>query len=147
MQISTRQFGTLEFGEEAVFTFAKEILGFPQYRRFILMEEPDQLPLRWLQSVEEPELAFAVVDPRLFFPDYEVPLAADDRRVLDLAPGEKILSLAIVTIPSDPRLMTANLQGPILIASRSRKGIQVVLYDSPYSCRQRLLPDPAPVSV
>jgi len=141
VNIETQQFGTLEFEESALLTFAGGILGFENFTRYLLIDQDEVAPLRWFQPIDDPALAFTVIDPLLFFPDYRVSLGGEDRQALQLAKGEEPLVLALVTIPEDPAAMTANLLGPLVINPVTRLGKQLVLHDSGYPVRARLISD------
>src|SRR6478609_2678770 len=74
MDIATTRFGRLEVNEERIITFPHGLLGFPQHQRFALIQTGEENYFFWLQSVDEPSLAFVVTDPSIFFKDYEVPI-------------------------------------------------------------------------
>ena len=143
MQIVTTRFGSLDVADERVIHFPLGLLGFETQQRFVLIDSDEVAPLRWLQAVGTPELAFLVVEPDLFFPDYQVRLSADDRHVLELGPEDAAVVLCLVVIPDQPIEMTANLMGPLVMNPEKRLGKQVVLHDSGFSTRARLLPDAA----
>ncbi len=141
MKIETQQFGTIEFDDNALLQFPGGILGFEGFTRYLLIDQDEVAPLRWFQPVEEPNLAFTVIDPLLFFPDYRVSLSGEDRSTLKLDKGEDPLVLTLVTIPEDPSHMTANLLGPLVVNPATRIGKQLVLHDSGYPVRARLISD------
>jgi flagellar assembly factor FliW len=143
MHIATTRFGPLEIADERVIHFPLGLLGFETQQRFVLLDSDEVDPLRWLQAVDEPALAFLVVEPQLFFPDYQVRLTGDDRKVLELGAEAPPVVLCLVVIPDDPSQMTANLMGPLVMNPDKRLGKQVVLHDSSHSPRARLLPDAA----
>lgn len=145
MKLRTRQFGEIELAEDSLITFPSGLLGFEALHDFVLLDEPQTAPLQWLQSVDDPQLAFTVLDPQLVFADYAPTLSDEDRELLGLAAGEAALVRVMVTVPADPSEMTANLLGPLLINPASGKGRQIVLHDSDYPVRQRLLPEAAAV--
>lgn len=147
MNIQTSQFGPLEYEADALLHFPEGILGFEQLKHFLLIDQDEIAPLRWLQPIEEPALAFTVIDPLLVWPDYRVRVAAEERSQLQLAAGEPPLVLALVTVPSDPTDMTANLLGPLVLNAEARRGLQVVQHDTSYGTRQRLIPAGDAVSV
>lgn len=143
MKIDTRQFGPLEFEENAVLHFPEGLMGLEHLHRFVIIDQDEVEPLRWLQSVDEPAIAFNVIDPVLAFPAYKVRLTGEDREALGLASGQEPTVLALVTVPKDPAEMTANLLGPLVISAERNVGRQVVQHDSQYGTRQRLIPDAA----
>ncbi len=141
MKIATARFGPLEIAEEFIITMTKPVLGFENLSRYAIIETADFEPFRWLQSVEDPEVAFVVVDPLLFFPDYTVEVNPKEIEELSVRNPEDVLAYSIVTIPRDYTSMTINLQGPILINSKTNKAKQMVLVNSKYKIRHHLLTD------
>ncbi|HEY9855077.1 MAG TPA: flagellar assembly protein FliW [Stenomitos sp.] len=143
MKIDTREFGLLDYEESAVLLFPEGLMGLEHLHRFLILDQDAVEPLRWLQSVDEPAIAFPVIDPGLVFPDYHARMSHEDREALGLQPGEEPIVLALVTVPKDPAEMTANLLGPLVLNPARHVGRQVVQHDSQYGTRQRLIPDAA----
>lgn len=128
--------------ENRVIHFVEPILGFESTRRYVILDHSEDSPFKWLQSVDDPELAFVITSPRFFGLDYEITLSDDTVNQLQLQAAEDSVVLTIVNIPQeDPSKMTTNLLGPIVINQNIRKAMQVVLHDSPYSTKTRLIPD------
>ena len=140
MLIKTTRFGELEVDESKVLFFPAGLPGLPGSRRYLLLDIAEQRPFRWLQSCDEPEIALVVVDPLLFFPDYRVEVSAEELNALGLEvePEDACEVLAVLVVPPDPRLITANLLAPLIINHRSRRGAQVILSNSPYTTRHYL---------
>ncbi|BDU74876.1 flagellar assembly protein FliW [Mesoterricola silvestris] len=107
--------------------FPAGLIGFPELRRFELLEPSDAYPLKFLQPVEREDIHFVCIDVAAIKGDYQVPLSGEDASALAIEAPSEALVLALVVIPEDPRHMTANLAGPILINLRTRQGRQVVL--------------------
>lgn len=143
MQIETRQFGVVTFEEAAILHFPEGLLGFEHLHRFLLIDQDEIAPLQWLQSIDEPALAFTVIAPGLVWPEYRPRLAPSDREALKLRADEEPVVLALVTVPKDPKDMTANLMGPLVLSPSAKLGLQVVQHDTAYVTRERLIPDPA----
>ncbi|MBX3237208.1 MAG: flagellar assembly protein FliW [Nitrospiraceae bacterium] len=130
MKFSTTRFGALEVKDETLLTFPAGILGFPEWTRYVLLDHDTDAPIKWLQCVENPELAFVVLDPVLFKPDYQVELTQDAIRELDGREDDAVSVVTILTIPSeDPTRVTANLRGPLVMNHRTRRCKQLVLPD------------------
>ncbi|MEB3186378.1 MAG: flagellar assembly protein FliW [bacterium] len=142
MQILTKQFGPITFEEDAVLHFPDGLFGFEHLRRFLVIDQDEVEPLRWLQPIDDPAFAFPIIEPFLVWPDYRIKLMPADREAMALGKVDPIV-FALVTVPEDPLKMTANLIGPLVIHPDRRFGMQVVLHDSGYTTRQRLIPDPA----
>jgi len=84
-------------------------------------------------------LAFLLVNPTLFFPDYSIevnPKEVEDIGVID---GSEVETYVIVTAPGDPREMTVNLQGPVVINTFTRQSKQLALVSSRYSVCEPLI--------
>lgn len=143
MKLNTHQFGEIEFAEEAILSFPEGLLGFEQLRAFLLIDQDEIEPLRWLQPIGEPTISFTVISPEAIWPDYRVKLSGDDRAFLGLGKTEEPLTIALVTVPENPTNMTANLLGPLVINPERKIGRQLVLHDSGYTTRHRLIPDTA----
>jgi len=141
LTIETTRFGPLTIAEERIITVVGGLLGFPAYTRYVIVNHDDDMavPFRWLQSVENPALAFVIIDPWVFMPSYAITLPDEVCASLDLSEAQPPLILAIVTIPLEPALMTANLQGPLVINPVTRRAQQAVLVNSPYTTQHAIL--------
>lgn len=127
IKLETSRFGALEVREEKVVSFPEGLVGFPNLNRFILIDHKDT-PLKWLQAMDDPDIAFIVVSPTTIFEEYNLDV---DRSVKDYLELDNEDDLAVlVTMRVSGEDVIANFQGPILINSRAMKGVQVVL-DSP----------------
>ncbi len=132
MQLATTRFGTIEVDPETVITFTQPIIGFPDFRRFILLPGPQEGALFWLQSTDSGQLAFLLLNPNLVLPDYEIFLSEHDLSELSANTREDLTVLTLVVVPTDPTLVRTNLKAPLVINSRQRLGKQIVLEKSDY---------------
>jgi flagellar assembly factor FliW len=125
-------------GPQPIVTFEQGLIGFPAYRRFLLLPTPHPSVFR-LQSLDEPALAFLVADPFPFFKGYGVDLPDTDTKRLGATAPDDVAIFVTVTLSSDPaRLSTANLQGPIAVNVRTMQGRQVILIRSGYGVRESI---------
>ena len=136
MIIESDQLGSVDIDESKILTFPGGLLGFPDIERFALVDAGDGDTYFWLQSVDDPQLAFLAAVPWAFFPGYEPVLSDADQEALGLASAEDATLFCLLTITEDA--VTANLLGPLVVNSRTREGRQVVLGDSEYSTRTAL---------
>jgi flagellar assembly factor FliW len=143
MRIQTRRFGEVEIDPDTIISMSAGPFGFEGARQFCLIEHAPGCDFRWLQSLADPGLAFVVVDPMRFFPDYDVEIDDDDARELGLESAGDAAVLSIVTIPPDVGETSANLLGPIVINAANRKAKQVILQNDGYTTKHRLLDSPA----
>lgn len=137
MFIETSRFGPVEIDGDRVVQFKDGILGFPNHRRFALIQTGTDPVFFWLQSVDDPALAFVVCDPLAFVPDYQAPVRTDDLEALDMS-GPQDCQVLIIVNKHDGHL-TGNLLGPLVIGARSLQARQLVLADKRYTTRQPLL--------
>jgi flagellar assembly factor FliW len=138
MRVVTERFGEIDVDDDRVLAFDEGVPGFPSARRFALVEVDDSDSFFWLQSLEDPELAFLCAVPWPFFPDYEPELSEGDQAALAVEQAEDVLVLVVLTVDRDASQVTANLMGPVMINQRTRTGRQVVLSDSDYPLRAPL---------
>lgn len=140
MKFNTSRFGEIEVDDDKIISMTEGLLGFQNIRRYVILDHAPDSPLKWLQAVDEPELAFIIMDPLFFKPDYRVHVSAGDLSDLMLDKAENAAVCVIITIPGDhPSEMTANLMGPIVINAEKRLAKQIVLYDGPYSTKHNII--------
>jgi flagellar assembly factor FliW len=132
LRVSTTRFGAIEVAPAAAVMFEDGLLGFPDARRFALIAADDGGDLYWLQSLDEPSLAFLTTSPWTSFPDYEPDIPEPDRAALELDAADDASVLCLLTVDRDQEAVTANLLGPVVINLRSRHARQVVLHDQPW---------------
>ncbi|HSG99335.1 MAG TPA: flagellar assembly protein FliW [candidate division Zixibacteria bacterium] len=137
-KILTQRFGELEVPESRVISMEKPVLGFEGRREFVIVEARDTEPFAWLQSADDPDLAFLVINPSLFFPDYCIDV--NRREVADIGVSEDstLEIFVIVSVGATAEETTVNLQGPIVINTEVCKAKQLVLANSDYRVNQPL---------
>lgn len=125
MTIQTRDFGKMELDEAQLLEFVSPIFGFESLTRFALLSDDDTGgELMWLQSVEDSEVCFILLDPEEVGLDYAPQMNAD---VVELLGGQMPALRLIAVVPEDFRQTTVNLKSPIVINPTSRKAAQVLL--------------------
>ncbi len=128
--IRTSRFGQLQVDERACVTLPSGIIGFPASTRYIVLDHFRPAPFKWLQSMDEPELAFAIMDPGDLPCEYAITVRDEDLRDLGrLDEGEFALFVIATVRSADPGGLTANLRGPVIVNLRTRVGKQVVLVE------------------
>jgi flagellar assembly factor FliW len=131
-KISTSRFGELEVPEASIMQIIGGVFGFPDESMFVLLEYSP--PFSWLQSVENPELAFVVVNAAEFGDEYAVPLPVGDHEI-DLKEDDEVAIMNLVTVRPDPSMTTVNLKAPIVVCLRTMKGRQFILDDERFPIR------------
>ncbi len=137
MEVQTSRFGRVEIAEDRVIAFPKGLLGFQQYERYCLLQPSEEACFFWLQSVDEPSLAFVVTDPGQFFPDYSVPVRQEQMDELHLKSLDE--SQVFVIVNKVGGTLTGNLQGPLIVNTRERVGEQFVLAERKWTTRHEIL--------
>jgi len=135
-KIVTR-FGEVEYDPENLLHFPEGLIGFEDLHDFIVMPNAKEGPLFWIQSVEDPQIAFVLTDPTHFFRDYLVAPDPREREKLRLKEGDGCFALSVVTVHPD-RQVTLNLMAPILFSPASNRAIQVILEGGHYQTRTPL---------
>ncbi|MGD9974882.1 MAG: flagellar assembly protein FliW [Desulfatirhabdiaceae bacterium] len=139
LDIETTRFGVVSIEADKIITFPEGLLGLPEQKDYCILEHQPGSPFYWLQSVTAPYLAFIVINPLLGEPEYLNNLPQIDRKLFQGIEEEKIVILSLVTVkPDDPKPLTMNLVGPIVIDQASRSGKQVILSSTRYSCKHPL---------
>ncbi|MCR4321573.1 MAG: flagellar assembly protein FliW [Candidatus Brocadiaceae bacterium] len=139
VNLSTNNFGNLNIEKENIITLEQGLLGFEELKQFVIVAIEECLPFEWLVSVEDPVVAFPILNPTLFFSDYNPSLPKDDLALLDIKKEKDVETFCIVTLGEKPENVTLNLKGPILINMKNKMGKQIVLTEDYYSLNQRLI--------
>ncbi len=141
MLVETTRFGSISVSEEDIVTFPEGMLGFSKIDKYVLVERVDDSLFLWLQAVKKPSVAFPLLEPEIFEKNYRVELAEEDRSILELDNLKHAKVYSIVTIPSDPTKMTANLKAPIVVNLKMRLARQVILHEADYPIRKSIFAD------
>jgi len=145
-QLESAEFGHLDYAEKDVYHFPEGLPGFEHAHDFLLYDPPALAPLQALIHVVPPVLRFYALDWNLVAPDCLTTLTEEDRRALELTPGEPpALRLALVTWLEGEH-PTVNLLAPVVLNPTARRGLQVIQFESAYSCRHPLLIERDPCS-
>jgi flagellar assembly factor FliW len=122
MKLDTIRFGQVQIESDDLIQFPAGLMGMESARHWVLLADAENEALGWLQSTSQPELAFAVVSPRRFVPDYQVRVSRGELSPLELADVREAQVLAIVG--KNDRGITLNLKAPLVI--KRRLGRQVI---------------------
>jgi flagellar assembly factor FliW len=132
--IESQALGRMTVSADRIITFASGLPGFPEARRFALINDHLEPPFYCLQCVDIPSLAFVVADPAALVMDYRPKNGVNTLKELQASSPEELQVLVTLTIPPGrPREMTANLMSPLLINPEQGLGKQVVIEKPHYS--------------
>jgi flagellar assembly factor FliW len=138
VKVATKAYGLIDVDERQKIIFPQGLFGFENLTEYLLLDAERQ-PFYWLQSIDVEQVAFVLVSPFLFRPDYEVNISNDELAEIGINSPEKALIFSIVTIPPDGGPMTANLQGPLIINRDTRTGKQAVLADTRWKTKHDIM--------
>jgi len=141
VKVMTTRFGEVDIDDEKIIKIPDSMLGFSE-KRFIVLLPDNYGQFFWLQSVDNPALAFVVTDPVSFVQDYEVKLTSEEYKKLKLKPESKVIILSLVTMAQDVMDITINLQGPIVVNPEKMLAKQIVLEDGRYKTKHPLFANP-----
>ena len=127
----------LEVSEQQIFAFEPGLGGFESLRRYALIGEADS-PIEWLQSIDDPDVSFALLEPFLFRPDYVFELPDRDAEGLGMQEPGDALVRCILTLHEDAEQVTANLLAPLVFCRRTHLARQVILQDPDLELRARV---------
>lgn len=131
MKLNTKHFGLLEVNNELIIKFPNGIPGFEDVREFFVIEQEDKdIPFKWLQSVDCPDLAFVIVDPREVREDYILDIDDEQVKELHIENPDNVVFYSIVVIYDEQ--LSINLKAPILINTENSTGKQVILDNDDY---------------
>ena len=136
MVVQTSRFGEVELKEEDMVTFSEGLIGFNNLTQYVILDDPNDDLFAWLQSCEDKDIAFPVLEPELFSENFKINMTKHDLQSLNLESMERARVFTIITIPDDPTQMTANLKAPIIINVPDRVARQCVLQDSKSAIRE-----------
>ncbi|MPZ98533.1 MAG: flagellar assembly protein FliW [Dehalococcoidia bacterium] len=121
--------GEIEVAEDQVFAMEPALGGFETLRRYVRIPE-DDTPLEWLQSIDDPQVVFAMIEPFQVLPGYAFELSDDDAAALGMLSADEAMVRCLVTLREAPEEISVNLLAPIVLSRRSHLGRQLVLQDS-----------------
>jgi len=139
LKVKTTRFGEIEVKEADVIGLPAGLIGFPELTRYVLLDHDKDSPFKWLQSLEDGSIAFVLINPLLFKPEYTVEVTEAEVSDLDLQNEEDAVISVIITMPSNPQNMTANLKAPLVFNLKNRKGKQLILNNPAYTTRHNIL--------
>ncbi len=140
MQLQTRHFGEITVNENDILYFPSGLPGFENVKKYTLLGrgEADTL-FFWLQSIDDPNLAFVVTDPFSINPEYFVEVDDSETEELQIKDTEDVLTLAIVTVPQNVKLTSANLKAPVLINLQNNRGKQIIMKNETFPVKYYIM--------
>ena len=126
------RFGEIEYDPDNTLQFPEGLVGFEDLRAFVVMPNEKEGPLFWIQSIDDPQVAFILTDPTGFYFDYKVVPDGRERQKLGIDEDDECLIVSVVSVSAD-RKITLNLAAPILFAPKTNRALQVILEGTQFS--------------
>lgn len=139
IKVKTTRFGEIEVKEKDILELPAGLIGFPELKSYVVMDHDKESPFKWLQSLDDGAIAFVLINPLLFKPDYTVEVSEAEVASLEIQDEKDAVISVIVTMPSNPQNMTANLKAPLIFNLKNRKGKQVILNTQEYNTRHNIM--------
>ena len=140
MLVQSTRFGEMDVAEEQIMDFPEGLLGFPDEKKFALMEYKPESPFYILQSMADPDLTFLMINPFAFFNDYDFHMDDALMAEIGLTADNPPTVFNIATVRDKIENMTVNLAGPVLVNIRDRKAAQWVIEKTQFPTRYPLFP-------
>ena len=133
MKFNTVRFGEIDIDENRIFEFVLPIIGFDTLKKFVILEPGKETLFKWLQSVDDPTLAFPIISVSTLNIDYSIDLPDNVVDMLEVTSVDSLLVMNITSIPQDnPKATTINLLAPLIFNIDTQKAGQIVLSGSGY---------------
>ena len=135
LEVNTTRFGVVEVPADRVLLFQRGLIGFEPLKRYVLLDSRKAGGIQWLQSLDRPEVAFLVSDPRLLLPGFRLQFQEESDPRQDLGDAASLGEVGVYTILHVDReagQIHVHVQSPLLIHAGTRRGVQIVTdADSP----------------
>ncbi|MFO8064158.1 MAG: flagellar assembly protein FliW [Spirochaetota bacterium] len=140
--IETKAYGNMPVDERQLFEFPSGLYGFESLTKYALLDA-HRKPFYWLQSLEKVEVAFVLINPYIFRPDFVLEIPDEDYETIGSPAEDDTLVFAVVTIPADGSEITANLQGPLVLNRKARLGLQSISLDQRWQTKHAIVDEMA----
>lgn len=139
MEFISKVHGKINYEEKNIITFKKGIPGFSELKKFVIVEMEGYEPFKLLHSLENSEVALIVTSPYEFYEDYEIKLKDETINNLNIKDPCEVMVISTVTLNSDVKKITMNLQGPIVINTSNNLGEQIIVDNLNYLIKHPLI--------
>ncbi len=132
MKAKTRMFGDIDISDDKIIVLESGMIGFPDMQKFTLIydeEKGDKANIMWLQSMDDPQTAFPVINPMKIKEDYNPSVSEELLKPLGEMEQEDTFVLVTMRVPKNIEDMSINLKAPIIINTSNNKGAQIIVED------------------
>ena len=139
LTLNTKKFGEINVDKNFVFEFVSPIIGFEDLKKYAIIDIKPDSPFKWLQSIEDMELAFPITLCSYFEIDYQFDIPDEEAQKIDIQNADDVFVFNIVNIPnSNPQGATVNMVAPIILNLANKKAMQTILKDTNFEVRYKL---------
>jgi flagellar assembly factor FliW len=128
MLVTTSRFGQVQSSQEEVIIFPQGLIGFEASRHWLIVPDPDNSDVAWLQSIAQPQVALPLISPRKFVPEYKASIPNRQLVPLQLRSTDRVYVLTVVS--KSGKTLTTNLRSPIIVNLTKRLACQVITNDA-----------------
>jgi flagellar assembly factor FliW len=137
-EFQSTRFGLISYQEDQVIHFPNGLIGFEHCTHFHpIHEEKEQPILFYLQSLEDPDISFNVVDSSYLNLEYQISLSDQEMQLLELGPDaqeDDVKIMLMVYRPlevkngeiSEKNTIKAQTQSPLIINLNKRIAFQKI---------------------
>ncbi len=137
--IKTTKFGEIEIDKNAIFDFVSPIIGFKNLKQYTIIDYKPDSPFKWLQSIEDMDLAFPITLCSFFGINYQFDIPDEEAQLLEIESADDVFVCNIANIPSsNPQGATINMLAPIIINLKNKKAMQIILKNTDFEVRHKL---------
>jgi flagellar assembly factor FliW len=136
--INTKFLGNIEIERKDIIGFEYGLPGFNTLHEFILLPVDGNTALSYMQSIQEMNICFILMNPFLIMEDYDIDISEKTVENLEIEKPEDICLYSILTITENIKDITANLAAPIVINTVNNKAAQEIMNDSRYGIKYKL---------
>jgi flagellar assembly factor FliW len=140
MKFETRRFGVIEVNEDKMIRFKHPIIGFPELVNYVLIDTGHSI--KWLQSLEDADVAFPVVNPFDVHADYDIEVPSCEAATIELDSVHDAQVWTVTVLSKDLTEVRTNLRAPVIINRRNGLACQVVLSNGKLPVRYAFIPKP-----
>lgn len=141
LTVNTSRFGTVSYSPEDILIFPRGIPAFEDNHQWILAGSDDSA-IRWLQNIEDGDLALPVTSPDAVRSDYNAKVPDDELKLIGTTDFSELAFLIVLSVPDgEPWNMTANLRAPILVNLKTHKAVQVIALNEEYPIKHMIFPE------
>lgn len=138
MEIKTRDFGDIAAKAEDLIKFTEGLYGFEDHTEYLILKDDPEDDILYLQSAENPDLSFVLIDPYSIINWFNPVLSEEDLKDLKVKNESELKFLVIAIIKEELKDSLVNLKSPIAINPELKIAKQVIVQDLSYPLRYEI---------